>query len=228
MKKKKWVIVIDGPSGAGKSTVCQKLAKKLSYLYLDTGALYRCVALLVQKHELPPKNSKKLYELVAQSKIHFQKGKTVQQVILNGKNVTKLIRTSQVSLLASRYSKLKSVRKALLQKQRDVAKEGGIVAEGRDLGTVVFPNAELKFFMEASVKERARRRYLELHAKGEKVTLKEVETQIRDRDLSDERRTLSPLRKASDAIAIDTTRLTVDRVTEQLYKTFKKKYEHSH
>lgn len=216
---KKITIVIDGPAGAGKSTVSQRLAKKLQYLYLDTGALYRAIALAAQQKNIPPINSTPLRDLCLRCHLSFKKIKGKQQIYLDHKNITRIIRTPQMSLLASQYSRLPIVRKILLWHQRRFGSTGGIVAEGRDLGTVVFPQAELKFFLVASLKERAKRRYLEL--KGQRHSLHQIEKEIQKRDQQDRKRALAPLKKAQDAIEIDTTAMTIDEVVEELYKKFK-------
>ena len=233
MSEKKRIVVIDGPSGAGKSTVGQRLARRLGYFYLDTGALYRCVALAADQKGLrpagcKPDDSKKLFQFVKSCKIRFKRrksrqGAVSQQVFLNGKDVTKHIRTAKISLLASRYSRLPMVRRALRYQQRNFGKKGGMVAEGRDLGTVVFPKAHVKFFMVASVEERARRRYLELKQKFKSVSLKDVRRAIIVRDRADRGRRIAPLKKAKDAIAVDTTALTIDQVVDEMYNHFQRK-----
>lgn len=223
--KKQLVIVIDGPSGAGKSTVSQRLAKKLGYLYLDTGALYRCVALSALQRDIPPRNSRKLLQLAKQCKISFKKSGSRQHVFLNGVDVTRKIRTHTLSMLASRYSCLPVVRQALLSQQRYFGKKGGMVAEGRDLGTIVFPNADLKFFMIATLKERAKRRYVEVSKKPKNVSLKAVERDIQIRDRVDAKRSLAPLKKSADAIEIDTTSLTLDQVVQEIYRICREKVD---
>lgn len=213
------VVVIDGPAGAGKSTVSQKLADQLNFLYLDSGALYRAIALAAHNQKIEPKNSKKLYSFCKSCRISFKKIKGNQRVFLNDKDVTRKIRTQEISLLASRYSRLPGVRKALLYQQRKLGEKGGLVGEGRDLGTIVFPKADVKFFLTASLKERAKRRYLELEAEGS--DLKKLKEEIKRRDQQDAERKLSPLKKAADAIVIDTTSLTIDQVVSTLYKKCK-------
>jgi len=219
---KKITIVIDGPAGAGKSTVSQRLAQKLRYLYLNTGALYRAIALAAHQKNLPPQNSQKLYDFCCKARIEFKTIKGKQRVYLNGKDVTAHLYTAEMSLLASHYSKLPVVRKALLWHQRKLGQQGGIVAEGRDLGTVVFPKAELKFFLVASLQERAKRRYLEL--KEHSLPLTQIKREIQKRDQQDQKRALAPLKKAKDAIEIDTTRLTIDQVVQEMYKKFHEDY----
>ncbi len=215
------MIVIDGPAGAGKSTVSQRLAKKLHYLYLDTGALYRAIAWAAHQANIPPINSAYLRNFCLRCSLSFKKIKGKQHIYVNHKDVTRAIRTREMSLLASNYSKLPVVRKILLWHQRKLGEIGGIVAEGRDLGTVVFPKAELKFFLVASLKERAKRRYLEF--KDQKHSLDKIEKEIQKRDEQDRKRALAPLKKAKDAIEIDTTAMTIDQVVKALYKKFQEK-----
>src|SRR3989338_2112159 len=219
-KKQKLTIVIDGPAGAGKSTVSQALAKKLGYLYLDSGALYRCIALKSHEKKIPPKNTKALFLFSKRRKIQFKKGSAKQLVFLDGKNVTQEIRTPQVSKLASQYARLPLVRRALLHQQRKVGQKGGIVGEGRDLGTVVFPKADLKFFLVATLKERTKRRFLELQEKfpTQSISLPELKKEIQKRDRQDAARALAPLKKAKDAISVDPSAMTIDEVISTLYK----------
>src|SRR3989338_2064761 len=220
---KKITIVIDGPDGSEKSTVSKKLAKKLGYTYLDSVALYRSIALKASHKKVKSQNSQQLYRLCKNSIIAFKKKEGKQHVFLDHKDITQKIRTRKISLLASLYSKLPVVRKALLYQQQKLGKKGGMVAEGRDLGTVVFPKAELKFFLIASLKERAKRRYLELKEKFKKISLRHIEKEIQKRDKEDSKRALAPLKKAKDAISLDTTSLTIDQVVSRMYKEFLKR-----
>lgn len=219
MLRKKWTIVIDGPAGAGKSTVAKCLAQRLHYVYLDTGAMYRCITWGALKHRIKPTNSKQLFEFCKHSQISFVKEGDRQKIYFNQQDVTQAIRSHKITQEVSIYSKLPVVRKALLDHQRQFGKKGGIVAEGRDLGTVVFPKAELKFFLDASLDERAKRRQLEL----KEGTLEEVKKGIKRRDHIDSKRTLAPLKKAKDAFTIDTTSLNIDQVVSCMYNELKKR-----
>jgi cytidylate kinase len=213
---KRLTIAIDGPSGAGKSTVGRALAKRLGYLYIDTGAMYRAVALKVnEKAELLGDESK-LYALVSSLRITFVGKGNETAVLCNGKDVTMAIRSPKMSRLASDVSRKKVVREALVQKQREMATGGGVVLEGRDIGTVVFPDAEIKFYLDANTEERGRRRFKELVEKGIKVDFNETVEEVRKRDHNDMSRTISPLRKAEDAFLIDSTGRTVEEIVEEM------------
>lgn len=213
---KRLTIAIDGPSGAGKSTVGRALAKRLGYLYIDTGAMYRAVALKVKEKALVLGDESKLYALVSSLHITFVgKGKETA-VLCNGEDVTKAIRSPEMSRLASDVSKKKVVREALVRKQREMATGGGVVLEGRDIGTVVFPDAEIKFYLDANTEERGRRRFKELVEKGMKVDFNDTLEAVRKRDDNDMNRAISPLRKAEDAFFIDSTGRTVEEIVEEM------------
>jgi cytidylate kinase len=213
---KRLTIAIDGPSGAGKSTVGRALAKRLRYLYIDTGAMYRAVALKVKEKALVLGDESKLSALVSSLHITFVgKGKETA-VLCNGKDVTKAIRSPEMSRLASDVSKKKVVREALVRKQREMAMGGGVVLEGRDIGTVVFPDAEIKFYLDANTEERGRRRFKELVEKGMKVDFNDTLEEVRKRDDNDMNRAISPLRKAEDAFSIDSTGRTVEEIVEEM------------
>ena len=215
-KAKQLTIAIDGPSGAGKSTVGRALAKRLGYLYIDTGAMYRAVALKVKEKAPVLEDESKLYALVSSLHITFvRKGKETA-VLCNGKDVTKAIRSPEMSRLASDVSKRKVVREALVRKQREMATGGGVVLEGRDIGTVVFPDAEIKFYLDANAEERGRRRFEELVEKGMKVDFNDTLEEVRKRDENDMNRAISPLRKAEDAFFIDSTGRTVEEIVEEM------------
>ena len=221
MKRKRLTIAIDGPSGAGKSTVGRALAKRLGYLYIDTGAMYRAVALEVKEKALVLEDESKLSALVSSVQITFVgKGKGTS-VLCNGKDVTKAIRSPEMSRLASDISRKKVVREALVQKQREMAMGGGVVLEGRDIGTVVFPDAEIKFYLDANAEERGRRRFKELVGKGVKVDFDETLEEVRKRDDNDMNRAISPLRKAGDAFFIDSTGRTVEEIVEEMVNRVK-------
>ncbi|MBI4633882.1 MAG: (d)CMP kinase [Deltaproteobacteria bacterium] len=214
-KKREPVITIDGPSGAGKSTVSRLLAEKLSYMYLDTGALYRALAYKVIKEGLPPGDAR-LSELCARTKICLEEREGGLRVVIDGEDVTEKIRTEEIGLLASKVSGIPAVRKALLSLQREAGAEGGIVAEGRDMGTVVFPDADFKFYLDAEVGERARRRYSELVMKGMAADYGEVEKDIVLRDRQDHERSISPLKVPEGAVIIDSSRVTVNDVVAKI------------
>lgn len=213
--KKSLTITVDGPAGAGKSTVSKRLADRLSYTYVDTGALYRVVAFLAEREGLTERDTERLRFLCENSDIRFTKGR-VSSVLADGVDVTEEIRTPRISMLASKLSALPAVRAGLLSVQRNMAKKGGVVAEGRDMGTVVFPQADLKFFLDAAVDERARRRFEELRRNGFTASFEEVRRQIVERDDQDRSRDLSPLKPADDAVIIDSTACSVEEVVERM------------
>ena len=217
---KKPIVAIDGPAGSGKSTVTHLLSKKLGYTHIDTGALYRAIAYKAADCGISIEEGLKLGELAAQTRLQFKEG---NQIHCDGKNIAKLIRTPEISMAASRISAHPEVRFALLGLQREMGKKGGVVLEGRDIGTVVFPNAEVKFFLTASVDSRARRRMIELEDKGIYFDFEEVKKQVIDRDKGDTERKAAPLKKAADAIEIDTTKMTVEEVVETLENIVKEK-----
>ncbi len=217
---KRLIVAIDGPAGSGKSTVTHMLAKKLGYTHIDTGALYRAIAYKAFDCGIGIEEGAKLGELAQQTRLQFKEG---NQIHCDGKNVAKLIRTPEISMAASKISAHPEVRTALLGLQREMGKSGGVVLEGRDIGTVVFPNAEVKFFLTASVDSRARRRMIELEDKGTYLDFEEVKKQVVERDKGDTERKVAPLKKASDAIEIDTTHMNVEQVVETLEKIVKEK-----
>ncbi|MEW6055708.1 MAG: (d)CMP kinase [Bdellovibrionota bacterium] len=213
---KKLIVAIDGPAGSGKSTVTHLVARRLGYLHIDTGALYRAIALRAQEQGVGIEQAQRLGELALQSKLEFQWLEDRNQVFLDGRNVSSLIRTPEMSMAASKISAHPEVRAALLGVQRDMGKNGGVVLEGRDIGTVVFPNAHVKFYLNATVDSRARRRMVELEEKGIFLDFEEVKKQVVERDRGDMERKAAPLRKAEDAIEVDTTSMTVEQVVDAL------------
>jgi len=213
---KRIVVAIDGPAGAGKSTVTRQLAARLGYQLLDTGALYRSVALLARRRGVGWDDEPGLAALAADLDVSFRMDGQVNRVQLGGEDVTEAIRTPEISSGASQVSALPAVRAALLELQRRLAGKGGVVAEGRDVGTVVFPGAEAKFFLTASAEERARRRCDELRAKGMEVDYAATLEEIRIRDERDSNRAVAPLVAAPDAVLVDSTGITVEEVVDQM------------
>lgn len=210
------VITIDGPSGAGKGTVCARLAEQLGWHLLDSGALYRITGLAASRKQIALDDDAAVAAVAAALDVHFEPLATGVQVILEGENVTDTIRTEEVGSLASQVAALPAVRAALLQRQRDFRLTPGLIADGRDMGTVVFPNAEVKVFLTASAEERGRRRYEQLLDKGFNASLPALIEDIRARDDRDSNRAVAPLKPADDAITIDSTELTIDQVCEHV------------
>lgn len=220
--KGKKIVTIDGPAGAGKSTVGKMLARALRYLYLDTGAMYRAVAVRVQQTGINPDDEKALTNLCRNITISFRRKDDKQRVILNGEDVTAKIREPEIGWLASKVSIKRPVREAMVKQQREIGTKGKIVAEGRDTGTVVFPGAPYKFYLTATPGERARRRHQELRAKGLSPEFKGVEKEMAARDAQDSSRDLAPLRPALDAVIIDSTGLTPQEIVKAMVQMIKK------
>ncbi len=206
------VVAIDGPAGAGKSTISTRLAANLGYLYVDTGAMYRSVAYLVAQHGINPENEEALRNLCSNLRIDLVATDEGLKVYAMGEEVTHQIRTPEISKLTPLVAASPAVRAAMLLLQRKFGESGGVVLEGRDIGTVVFPEAQVKFFLCASAEERGRRRYAELQQKGLKADLHETITAVRERDQADMNRTQAPLKQAADAVVVDSTRMTIDEV----------------
>jgi cytidylate kinase len=220
---KKLTIAIDGPSGAGKSTVARSLAKRLGYVYIDTGAMYRSLAFRVKEKGIPPENESTLSQLALSIHIHFVTGGGQTRVFCEGEDITEAIRTPEISRLASSISKQKGVREALVQMQRKMGEEGGVILEGRDIGTVVFPDADVKFYLDAKSDERVRRRYDEMVEKGMKVDFEETQEELSQRDYNDMHRVHSPLKKADDAVFIDSTHRSAEEVVEEMVRVIKER-----
>ncbi len=209
-------ITIDGPAGAGKSTVSRLLAKKLGFTYLDTGAMYRAVALIASRKGTDFGDGQELYALCKNMDINFLPHADEPRVYVGSEDVTEEIRRPEMDMLSSKISMIKEVRDAMTGLQRNIGKKGRIVAEGRDMGTIVFPDAEYKFFLTASPRVRAQRRHSERLLKGEPVTMENTENEIRVRDEQDSSRPIAPLKPAEEAIIIDTGALDVDQVVEKI------------
>lgn len=220
---RKLTIAIDGPAGAGKSTIARVLAQKLGIIYIDTGAMYRAVALAAIRQGIDTRDSKDVAKLADQINISIEITEEGQTIILEKEDVNALIRTPEVSVGSSNVARVPAVRERLVHIQRDIARNNSVVMDGRDIGTVVLPDAELKIFLTASVEERAKRRYNELCEKGEyNVSIKEVEDDIRYRDFNDSTRNCAPLKIADDAKVIDTTGKTIDMVVQLILDETKK------
>jgi len=210
-------IAIDGPAGAGKSTAAKRVASALDYTYIDTGAMYRAVAWKALREGVPPEDEAGLTRLAQKMRIEFAPGQDgVQRLLVDGEDVTEAIRTPEVTRLSSPISAIPGVRRVLVAQQQAMGADGGVVMEGRDIGTVVFPNAEIKVFLTASDEERARRRWLELTAKGENVTQEEILAQQRERDTRDSSRADSPLRPAPDAVTLVSDGIPIEEVVERI------------
>lgn len=208
------VVAIDGPSGAGKSTITKLLSERIGYIHIDTGAMFRTVALAVKRAGISIDDEEALAGVCRSIDISFARDAAHCRVICNGEDISEAIRTPEISMLTSRISEKKTVRETLLSQQREMGRDGGVILEGRDIGTVVFPDAEVKFFLTASAEERGKRRYLELREKGETVTLEQTVADVRRRDDQDSCREHAPLRRAKDAIEIDTTGLSIDEALQ--------------
>lgn len=204
------IIAIDGPAASGKSTSAKLLAKELGYLYLDTGAMYRCIAFSILENKIDISNQDSLTKFLKNFEIDLKKTNNNLSFFVNGKNVTNKIRKSDVSQKVSEVSAIPIIREYMVRIQRSFTKNNSCVMEGRDIGTVVFPNAEFKFFFIASDEVRAKRRQLELESLGEKKSLVNLMHEIKKRDKFDSERGHSPLRKAFNAIEVDTTNMTID------------------
>lgn len=221
--KKKLIVAIDGPAGAGKSTVAKLVAKRLKFIYIDTGAMYRALTYKALKNKINLSDEKAVVRMARntdlQLKYHPAKG---LKIILDNQDVSREIRREYISRHTNTLASIQGVRKILRQKQRAIGKNGKVVMEGRDITTAVFPDARYKFYLDASIDERARRRYKELLARGQKVKLEKIKESIRIRDWKDKHRGINPLRQAPDAIPIDSTNMTLKEVANFIIATVKK------
>ena len=215
-------IAIDGPAGAGKSTIAKAVAKKKELIYVDTGAMYRALGIYFQRLTIDPEDAARIEQelLGADVSIGYQNGE--QQVILNGENVTGLLRTEEAGRMASAISKYAPVREKMVELQQKLGREKAVVMDGRDIGTVVLPDACLKIYLTASVRVRALRRYNELTAKGESCELSVIEKDIEERDRQDMNREVSPLRQAEDAVLVDTSDMNIEEVVDTICALYEK------
>ena len=216
-------IAIDGPAGAGKSTIAKLVAKELGFIYVDTGAMYRGLAVHFLKKGIVPGEVEKIEAACEDAKVELGYENGVQQVYLNGENITSQLREEAVGNMASVSSAVPAVRAKLLDLQRNLAKEKDVVMDGRDIGTTILPNAEVKIFLTASAKTRASRRYLELTEKGEACDMDEILKDIVDRDERDMNRAVSPLKKAEDAVLVDSSEMGIDEVVESILSVYRKR-----
>lgn len=216
-------IAIDGPAGAGKSTIAKQIAKKLSFIYVDTGAMYRAMALFMLRKGIAGNETEKIEKECENVDISISYIKGEQQVLLNGENVTALLREEQVGNMASLVAKIGAVRKKLVSLQQKLAKQADVIMDGRDIGTCVLPNADAKIYLTATSKERARRRFEELQAKNIDCNIDEIEADIIARDEQDMNREVSPLKQAEDAVLVDSSDMGIEQVVETIIEIFKEK-----
>ncbi|MDD4370628.1 MAG: (d)CMP kinase [Anaerostipes sp.] len=215
-------IAIDGPAGAGKSTIAKKIAKELEFIYVDTGAMYRAMALYFIRNQVDVEKEDAINAACQKIDVKIVYENEMQQVLLNGENVTGLLREEEVGNMASKTSSYKMVRQTLLGLQRDLAKTANILMDGRDIGTHVLPNADLKIYLTASSAVRAKRRYDELLEKGESADLNQIEEDIKQRDYQDMSREIAPLKQAEDAVLVDSSHMGIDEVVAKVVEEFEK------
>ena len=216
-------IAIDGPAGAGKSTIAKKVAKELDFIYVDTGAMYRSMALYLIRKGVKAEEKNKIIELLPEIHVTLAYVEGEQHVYLNQEDVSSLIRNEEVSQMTSSISTIPEVREALLSLQRNLAKENNVLMDGRDIGTCVLPNAELKIYLTASTKVRAKRRYDEMIEKGMECNLKELEASIKERDQRDMNREIAPLKQAEDAVFLDTSDMNIEEVVNAIIRLVKER-----
>ncbi len=209
-------VAIDGPAGAGKSTVAKRVAKELGFIYVDTGAMYRAMAVYFLKQGLQPEETEKIAEAAKGANVSIAYEEAVQQVYLNGENVTSLLRTEEVGKMASVSSAIKEVRAQIFDLQRELARTKDVVMDGRDIGTNILPNADVKVYLTASVETRAKRRFLELQEKGIDCNLAEIAHDIEERDTRDMNREIAPLKQAEDAVLVDSSDMSIEEVVDAI------------
>ncbi|HLR63176.1 MAG TPA: (d)CMP kinase [Lentibacillus sp.] len=222
MNTNAFAIAIDGPAAAGKSTVSRIVAKKLSFIYIDTGAMYRALTYKALQERISLDDEQKLSDLLADTSIELVQGKDQQHVLIDGEDMTYDIRSEAVTNNVSYTAKHSSVRKEMVKRQQELARRRGVVMDGRDIGTQVLPDAEVKIFLQASVEERAKRRYEENVSRGFSTDFEKLKQEIEERDRIDSKREVAPLIKADDAIELDTTSLSIDEVAESILSEVKK------
>ncbi len=206
------IIAIDGPAGSGKSTVAQLIASRLNFKYIETGSMYRAVAWKAQQAGIDPGDTERVAEVARTISIEFQPGAERQKVMVDGEDLTPVLKTETIGRLAAIVAANKAVREVMVAQQQNMGRNGNVVMDGRDIGTVVFPDADKKFFMVADQKERAQRRHEEIRAKSPEVTFEKIYEQLQQRDFEDENRAVSPLVPAEDSIRLDTTQMSIDDV----------------
>lgn len=216
-------VAIDGPAGAGKSTIARKTAYNIGYIYVDTGAIYRTLALACIRRGVSAEDEEKISGVCRNVKVELKHIDGGQVMLLDGENVNDYIRTEEVSRMTSSISVYKDVREQLIDLQRNIAAKENVIMDGRDIGTFVLPNAEVKIYLTASVATRAKRRYMEQQEKGIECTIEEIEKDIEQRDYRDMNREIAPLKKADDAVEIDTSDMTIEQVTDVIEKIIKEK-----
>ena len=217
------IIAIDGPAGAGKSTIAKLIAKQLGLVYIDTGAMYRAVGLKAKRNNIACSEQEKIEEMLKNTEVELKNENGATAVYLDGENVSTEIRLPEISRMASDISAVPVVRYVMVEMQRSMANKTDTILDGRDIGTFVLPNADVKIFLTASVEERAERRYKELIARGENVKREDVRSDIEKRDYNDSHRALAPLKKADDATEVDTTGMTIDHVCEKIISLVRNK-----
>ena len=220
-----FVVAIDGPAGTGKGTITKAVAQKLNLIYIDTGAMYRSVTLKALKNNIRPEETKKIEEMLKNISIKINNNKGIQQVLLDGEDVTEEIRTKKVDSTVAVYSAIKQIREKMTPLQRKMKNDGNIIMEGRDIGTAVFPNADVKIYLDASVEERANRRYKQNQEKGIKCNYEEILEAIKERHKLETEREIAPLKQADDAVYIDTTNLTIEEVVKKVIEVINTKIE---
>ena len=216
-------IAIDGPAGAGKSTIARRVAKELSFIYVDTGAMYRAMALYLLRKEVNKDDTEQIGNICQDAEISIEYQNGEQIVLLNDENVNSYLRTEEVGNMASVSSAVPRVREKLLSLQRKLARDMSVVMDGRDIGTTILPDADVKIYLTASSLTRARRRYLELQEKGTVCNLDDIQKDIEERDQRDMNREISPLRQAEDAVLVDSSDLTIQQVVDRILQIFRSK-----